>query len=132
MEFQYDFIVYSKLAGSFSTFGACFFAFYIIMKILKQVTLTKASRKADKSVSIQFVTDTEQTPEELMEMDRMISTRGILYYSDRGELTQAEIDELDNVDIELEGKTQSQRMRSVMYVYWQHCWYSGWLFFYLD
>jgi hypothetical protein len=95
------------------------------MKILKQVTLTKASRKADKSVSIQFVTDTEQTPEELMEMDRMISTRGILYYSDRGELTQAEIDELDNVDIELEGKTQSQRMRSVMYIYWQQLGESG-------
>ena len=95
------------------------------MKILKQVTLTKASRKADKSVSIQFVTDTEQTPEELMEMDRMISTRGILYYSDRGELTQAEIDELDNVDIELEGKTQSQRMRSVIYVYWQQLGQNG-------
>ena len=89
------------------------------MRIIKQVSLTKAARKADKSVSIQFVTDTEQTPLELMEMDKMLSTRGILYYSDRGELTQAEIDELDNVDIELEGKTQSQRKRPVMYVYWQ-------------
>ncbi len=84
--------------------------------ILKQVSLTRALRKADKSVSIQFVTDVEQTPEELMEMDRMISSRGILYYSDRGELTQAEIDELDSVDIELEGKSKSQRLRFVMYI----------------
>ncbi len=89
------------------------------MKILKQVSLNKASRKADKSVSIQFVTDLEQSPEELMEMDRLVGSRGILYYSDRGELTQQEIDELDAVDIELEGKTQSQRLRAVMYVYFE-------------
>ncbi len=88
------------------------------MNILKQVSLKKASRKADKSVSIQFITDLEQSPEQLMEMDRLIDKRGILYFTDKGELTQDEIDELDNVDLELEGKSMSQRLRSVLFVYY--------------
>jgi len=42
-----------------------------------------------------------------MEIDKLLQSRGILYYSDKGELTQAEIDEIDNVDIEPTIKSRS-------------------------
>jgi len=88
-------------------------------RIIRQVELLRANRKADKSVSLTFVTDLEQTTEEFMEIDENVQTRGILYYSQRGQLTQQEVDELDNVDIELEGKTKSQRLRAVLFIEWK-------------
>lgn len=87
--------------------------------MIRQVTLNRATRKADKTVSIQFVTDLEETSEGFMEIDKLLQSRGILYYSDRGELTQTEIDEIDSCDVEIEGKSKSQRLRSVLYVLWQ-------------
>ena len=88
-------------------------------KILRQVSLDRANRKKDGSVSITFVTDLEQSSEEFMQIDDLRNSRGILYYKAHGELTQAEVDELDNVDIELEGKTKSQRLRAVMFLNWK-------------
>jgi len=89
------------------------------MNIVRQVTFESANRKKDRSVSIRFTTDLEQSTEEFMEIDKMLNSRGILYYSDRGELTQEEIDTLDEVDIEMQGKSKSQRMRSVMFLLWK-------------
>ena len=89
------------------------------MNILRTVVLDRINRKKDKSVSITFITDNEQTSEQLMELDKQLDQRGILYFKPKGLLTTAEADELDNEDIELEGKTQSQRLRNVLFVYWQ-------------
>ena len=85
--------------------------------MITQVTLEAANRKKDRSVSLRFTTDLEQSTDQFMEMDSLVNSRGILYFSQKGELTQAEIDAIDNTEIELEGKTKSQRLRSVMYVY---------------
>lgn len=89
------------------------------MKILKQVSLDSVRRKKDKSISLTFITCTEQTSEELMEMDKLTDQSGVLYFKSAGTLIQQEVDELDNVDIELEGKSKSQRLRSVLFVYWK-------------
>lgn len=87
-------------------------------KILKQVALDSVRRRKDKSISLTFITSTEQTPEELMEMDKLTDQTGLLYFKGAGTLVQSEVDELDNVDIELEGKTKSQRLRNTLFVYW--------------
>lgn len=87
------------------------------MKILRQVTLDRASRRKDKSVSIAFTTELEQTSDDFIEIDQLLGTRGLLYFKSQGELTTKEIDELDNVDLEISGKTKSQRLRGVMYAY---------------
>ena len=86
-------------------------------RIIRQVTLTKGSRRADKSVAITFITDLEESPEGLMEIDKLLGSRGVIHFSDRGTLTQDEVDMLDSIDIELEGKTQSQRLRNTLHVY---------------
>ena len=87
--------------------------------MIKQVTLDRANRKKEKSVSMTFITDTEQTSEEFMELDKHLNNHGIIYFKDGGNLTQQEKDEIDKVDIEVEGKTKSQRMRGVLFVLWQ-------------
>jgi len=89
------------------------------MNILRTVSLDRINRRKDRSVSLTFITNNEQTSEQLMELDKQIDQRGILYFKPKGVLTTAEADELDNVDIELEGKTQSQRLRNVLFVLWQ-------------
>ena len=88
------------------------------MNILKQVSLNGYRPKKDKSCSITFVTDLEVSSEDIKELHELLDKRGILYFTDKGELTQDEIDELDNVDLELEGKSMSQRLRSVLFVYY--------------
>jgi len=54
-----------------------------------------------------------------MEIDKLNGATGIVHFSDRGELTQAEIDEIENIDFEVEGKTKSQRLRNVLYILWK-------------
>ena len=88
-------------------------------KILRQCTLTRANRKVDKSISMTFVTELEQSSEEFMEIDRSLSCNGILYFKSYGELTTQEIKELDKVDIEVNGKTKSQKLRSALFVLWK-------------
>ena len=85
--------------------------------ILTTATFERCNRKKDRSVSLSFTTSTEKTPEELMEMDRLLNDSGTLFFKSNGNLTKEEIKELDNVEIEVEGKSKSQRLRNVLYVY---------------
>jgi hypothetical protein len=87
------------------------------MNILKQVTLDRANRKKDRSVSLTFITQLEQSSAKFMEIDELIGDSGIMYFKSSGNLTTEEIKELDNSEIEVEGKTKSQRLRNVLYVY---------------
>jgi|TARA_Y100000310_G_scaffold167497_1_gene167261 hypothetical protein len=88
------------------------------MNLLRAVTLDRASRRKDKSVSLTFITQTEQSSEEFMEIDNALGDSGVLYFKPNGQLTTEEVKELDNVEIEVEGKTKSQRLRNVLYVLW--------------
>lgn len=88
-------------------------------KLLKQVTLDRCNRKKDKSVSMTFITQLEQTPEELMAIDRLLGDSGVLYFKSNGDLNAQEIKELDRVEIENEGKSKSQRLRDVLFVHFE-------------
>lgn len=87
--------------------------------LLKQVTLDRCNRKKDKSVSMTFITQLEQSPEELMEIDKLLSDSGVLYFKSNGNLTAQEIKELDGAEIEVEGKSKSQRLRNVIFIEWK-------------
>lgn len=86
------------------------------MKILRTATLDRASRKKDRSVSITFTTDTEQSSEQFIELDELLSHSGVLYFKSNGQLTKEELNALDSAEIENEGKSKSQRLRSVLFV----------------
>lgn len=84
--------------------------------ILKEVVLDRVSRKKDKSISITFITNMEQTPKQLMELDEQLSTSGHLFYKPSGNLSELELKELDKLDLEVNGKTRSQRLRGAIMV----------------
>ena len=88
-------------------------------KILKQVTLDGVSRKKDKSVTLRFVTQTEQTPEELMEIDRLLDSSGVLYFKSSGILNENELKALDETSIEISGRSKSQRLRGALVILWK-------------
>jgi hypothetical protein len=87
--------------------------------LITQVTLDAVTRKKDKSITLRFITQLEQTSEQLMEMDKLLNDSGVLHFKSSGNLTKEEIDALNDVEIEVEGKTKSQRLRNVLYVYHQ-------------
>ncbi len=86
--------------------------------ILKQVQFYNYRPKKDKSCSLTFITDLEVSSEDIKQFHESLDQRGIIYFSEKGELTQSEIEEIENVDIELEGKTKNKRLISVI---WRNC-----------
>tara|TARA_R100001463_G_scaffold136504_1_gene202058 strand:+ start:2077 stop:2445 length:369 start_codon:yes stop_codon:yes gene_type:complete len=88
------------------------------MKLLKQCTLDGVTRRKDKSLKISFITSLEQSSNELMEVDKLLDSNGILYYKDSEGLSTDEINQIDKVVLDKpNGKTQSERLRNVLYLY---------------
>jgi len=88
------------------------------MKLLKQCSLDGVTRRKDKSLKISFITTMEQSSNELMEIDKLLDTNGILYYKDSEGLSTDEINQIDKVVLDKpNGKTQSERLRNVLYLY---------------
>jgi hypothetical protein len=85
--------------------------------MIKQVTLDRANRKKDKSVSLTFITELEQSSSEFMEIDSNLDKHGVIYFKTNGKLTEEEVEQIDKVDIQAEGKTKSQRLRNVLFIY---------------
>lgn len=88
-------------------------------KLLTQVTLDRSNRKKDKSVSITFITQLEQSSEEFMNIDKLTNSSGVLYFKSDGDLTDEELKAIDVVKIESEGKSKSQRLRNVLYRFYE-------------
>ena len=93
--------------------------------LLRTVTLDRAVRKKDKSVSFTFITSTEQTSEQFMEIDALLNDSGVLFFKSNGNLTKEEVKALESTEIEVEGKSKAQRLRNVLYVYQKQLQESG-------
>lgn len=88
------------------------------MKLLKQCSLDGVTRRKDKSLKISFITSLEQSSTELMEVDKLLDSNGILYFKDSEGLSTDEINQIDKVVLDKpNGKTQSERLRNVLYLY---------------
>ena len=88
------------------------------MKVTYAATLDGYQRRKDKSVSLRFVTQ-ELTTAEIANIDALLDTFGILYYRGEETMNKDEVEELDALELDLydEPKTQSQRLRNVLYKY---------------
>ena len=89
------------------------------MNLLRQVTFDRTNRKKDKSVSMTFITQLEQSTDDFMQIDKILNDSGVLYFKSGGNLTIEEVKSLEDTEIEVEGKTKSQRLRNVLYVFWK-------------
>ena len=88
------------------------------MKLLKQCTLDGVTRRKDKSLKLSFITSLEQSSSELMEVDKLLDSSGVLYFKQSEGLSTDEITQIDKVVLDKpNGKTQSERLRNVLYIY---------------
>ena len=81
----------------------------------QQAILTSFKRLKDKSVNVTFNLQ-EISSEDFMEIDTEIDSFGIVYFSLKGILTEQEKKAIDDVSLDIGGKTQSARIRNVLYV----------------
>lgn len=89
-------------------------------KLLFPVILDRWSRRKDRTASMTFITQ-EKTSAEIMEIDEALNQFGILYFRGEEKMNPDEIEELDNIDLDVydEPKSQSQRLRNVLYILWK-------------
>lgn len=81
--------------------------------LLIPVQIESVSTRKDKTVKLVMGTQ-ELTPSKAGEVFNLLNTVSIVYICPKG-IDQNEIDQVDRLDAEFSGKTQSQRIRSVLY-----------------
>lgn len=72
------------------------------------------STRKDKSVKITLGTQ-ELSPGKAGELFTLLNQLAVAYISPKS-ISQGEIDQVDKLDPDIEGKTQSQRIRNVLYI----------------
>jgi len=89
-------------------------------KILTPAILDGYTRRKDRTISLRFITQ-EKTSSEVMNIDETLDQFGVLYFRGEENMNGVEIAELDNIDLDLydEPKSQSQRMRNVLFILWR-------------
>ena len=89
-------------------------------KILCPAIFDGYTRRKDRSVSLRFITQ-EKTSSEIMDIDATLDQFGILYFRGEEKMNADEIEELDSIDLDVydEPKSQSQRLRNVLYILWK-------------
>jgi len=92
------------------------------MEILTSAILTGYRRLKDRSINITFNLG-EKSPSECAGIDAVYMTEsmGYLCYKANDKLTQKEIEGIEELDTDLydNPKTQSQRLRNVLYLNWK-------------
>jgi predicted GTPase len=70
----------------------------------------------EKGLKVTFGLQPKQI--ELIEVDKLLDSNGILYFKDSEGLSTDEINQIDKVVLDKpNGKTQSERLRNVLYLY---------------
>lgn len=89
-------------------------------KLLIPAQFDGYSNRKDKTCAIRFITQ-EQTAQSVAQLHGLIDSFGYLYYKAESEITKAEKEELDALETDLvdNPKTQSQRLRGVLFRNWQ-------------
>ena len=90
------------------------------MRILMPAVLDGYQRRKDRTVSLRFITQ-EKTSSEVMEIDEALQQYGVLYFRGEENMNSDEVEELDKIELDLydEPKTQSQRLRNVLFILWK-------------
>lgn len=89
-------------------------------RILCAAQFDNYSNRKDKTVTLKFITQ-EITPLEVANLHGLIDGFGYLYFKSETALSKSEIEELDALETDLidNGRTQSKRIRNVLYRLWE-------------
>jgi hypothetical protein len=87
--------------------------------ILLAVVLENYRPRKDGSVSLSFSTQ-ELTSDKVMQIHAMLNSYGAIHFKAGEKLNEEDIALIDGVDLDLgNGKSQSQRLRGVLYRLWE-------------
>lgn len=89
-------------------------------RILCAAQLDGYSPRKDRTIGLRFITQ-EMSALEVANVHEMLDGFGYLYFKSEHALTKSEIEELDALETDLvdNGKTQSKRIRAVLYRLWE-------------
>lgn len=89
-------------------------------KLLAPCTFLNYTTRADGSCVLKFETQ-EQTPAQVAHLHSLRNIFGAIYFSGNSEITEAERKELDALETDVfdNPKTQSQRLRNVLFKLWK-------------
>ena len=94
------------------------------MKILTPGQLDGYQRRKDRTVSLRYLSRAlllgDEAEGEIADIDRLVDTFGILYFRGEETMNRDEVEELDAIELDLydDPKSQSQRLRNVLYKLW--------------
>ena len=90
-------------------------------KIICAAQFDGYSPRKDRTIGLRFITQ-EQSALEVANIHAMLDGYGYLYFKSETALTRSEIEELDALETDLvdNGKTQSKRIRNVLYRIWEN------------
>ncbi len=83
--------------------------------ILLPSTIESITTRKDNTVKIVLGTQ-ELSPGKAGEIFQLMNKLAAIYISPKDTIDQKEIDQVDKIDPELQGKTQSQRIRNALYI----------------
>lgn len=84
-------------------------------RIMLAVCLESYRPRKDKSFTLTFSTS-ELSTETVIQITKLHNRMGVMAFVDKEVMNADELAELDKVDIDLEKRSYSQRLRSVLYV----------------
>lgn len=87
--------------------------------LLLAAQIERVSTRKDRTVSITLGCQ-ELTPARAGELMTFANQVVAVYISPKETISQKEVDQVDAVNPEFPGKSQSQRLRNVLFVLWQH------------
>ena len=90
-------------------------------RILCPAQLDGYSPRKDRTIGLRFITQ-EMNALEVANIHQLLDGYGYLYFKSETALSKAELEELDSLETDLvdNAKTQSQRIRAVLYRLWQN------------
>lgn len=86
--------------------------------VLIPVIIENITTRKDNTIKITLGSQ-EVSPQVAGELFRLLNKLAACYFSPKETIRQAEIDQVDELDVEMDGKSQSQRLRNVLFVLWQ-------------
>lgn len=89
------------------------------MSLLLAVVLENYRPRKDGSVSLSFSTQ-ELTTEKVMQVHQCLNSFGALHFKAGEKMNEEDLKLIDSLDLDLNnGKSQSQRLRGVLYRLWE-------------
>lgn len=86
--------------------------------IILPVIVENITTRKDNTVKITLGSQ-EMSPASAAELFRLHNKLAACYLSPKETISNQELSQVDSIDVDLGGKTQSQRIRSVLYILWQ-------------